>query len=309
MRYHEQKTMNFSHERQQIVMSLKKYEAFVRTARLGSLTHAAQTLGSTQSRISHILRDLEEEYGFTLMQRGRGGVKLTEAGAMVLPQMEAILQKEQELEQLLEDIRSANAGSVRLGAFTSVAVHWLPGMIRSFQAAHPKAELEMFNGDYHDIEQWLRSGDIDLAFVTLPAPEGVRTIPLCDDPLVAILPQGHRLAALERIPIGEFDQEPFISLLQSSAHDIHRALDKAGVRPNIKFTTKDDYAILAMVEQGLGVSIVPELLLRGRQENLAVRRLEPHAKRTIALAIPEGDALPVVEAFAQTAVQWVRENG
>lgn len=308
-RYHVQNTMNFPHERQQMAMSLKKYEAFVRTARLGSLTKAAQTLGSTQSRISHILRDLEEEYGFALMQRGRGGVKLTEAGAMVLPQMEAILQKEQELEQLLEDIRSANAGSVRLGAFTSVAVHWLPGMIRSFQEAHPKTELEMFNGDYHDIEQWLRSGDIDLAFVTLPAPEGVRTIPLLDDPLVAILPQGHRLAALERIPTGEFDQEPFISLLQSSAHDIHRALDKAGVRPNIKFTTKDDYAILAMVEQGLGISIVPELLLRGRRENLVVRCLEPHAKRTIALAIPEGDALPVVEAFAQTAVQWVRENG
>ena len=134
MRYHEQNTMNFSHEGQRIAMSLKKYEAFVRTARLGSLTKAAETLGSTQSRISHILRDLEDEYGFALMQRGRGGVKLTEAGAMLLPQMEAILQKEQELEQLLEDIRSANAGSVRLGAFTSVAVHWLPGMIRSFQA-------------------------------------------------------------------------------------------------------------------------------------------------------------------------------
>lgn len=290
-------------------MSLKKYEAFVQTVRLGSLTRAAQALGSTQSRISHILRDLEEEYGFALLERSRSGVKLTEAGEMVLPRMEAVLQKEQELAQLLEDIRGANAGSVRLGAFTSVAVHWLPGMIRAFQQAHPKAELEMFNGDYHDIEQWLRSGEIDLAFVTLPAPEGVRTIPLTDDPLVAVLPRGHRLAAMERIPIGEFDKEPFISLLQSSAHDIHRALDKAGVRPDIKFTTKDDYAILAMVEQGLGVSIVPELLLRGRREDLVVRPLEPTAKRTIALAMPEGGALPVVEAFAETAVQWVQENG
>ena len=287
-------------------MSLKKYEAFVQTVRLGSLTKAAQFLGSTQSRISHVLRDLEEEYGFALLERGRGGVQLTEAGKMILPHMEAVLQKEQELEQLLEDIRSANAGGVRLGAFTSVAVHWLPGMIRAFQQAHPKAELEMFNGDYHDIEQWLRSGEVDLAFVTLPAPEGVRTIPLVEDPLVAILPRGHRLAELERIPIGELNGEPFISLLQSSAHDFHRALDKAGVKPDVKFTTKDDYAILAMVEQGLGVSIVPELLLRGRRENLVVRPLEPQAARTIALAVPEGGALPVVEAFVQTAVEWVK---
>lgn len=290
-------------------MSLKKYEAFVRTVQMGSLTRAAQSLGSTQSRISHILRDLEEEYGFALMERDRGGIRLTEAGEMILPRMEAILQKEQELGQLLEDIRSANAGSVRLGAFTSVAVHWLPGMIRAFQQEHPGAELEMFNGDYHDIEQWLAGGDIDLAFVTLPAPEGVKTIVLADDPLVAILPRGHRLAQMERIPIGEFEREPFISLLQASDHDIHRALDNSGVKPAVKYTTKDDYAILAMVEQGLGVSIVPELLLKGRREDLVVRPLEPCAKRTIALALPEGESLPVVEEFARTAVDWVKKNG
>ena len=227
---------------------------------------------------------------------------------MVLPKMQAILQKDRELAELVGDIRSADAGTVRLGAFTSVAVHWLPGMIRAFQAAHPKAELQMLNGDYHDMEQWLRAGEVDLGFVTLPAPEGVRTIPLAEDPLVAILPHGHRLTALERIPIEELDRDPFISLLQSSAHDIHRALDNAGVRPNIKYTTKDDYAILAMVEQGLGISIVPQLLIRGRAQNLVVRPLEPQASRTIALALPEGEALPVVEAFAQTAVRWVKEN-
>ncbi|MGM9548434.1 MAG: LysR family transcriptional regulator [Faecousia sp.] len=290
-------------------MSLKKYEAFVRTVELGSLTKAAEAMGSTQSRISHVLSTLEEEYGFSLLYRNRSGVRLTEAGAMVLPKMKAILQKDQELAELIGDIRSADAGTVRLGAFTSVAVHWLPGMIRTFQTVHPKTELEMFNGDYHDIEQWLREGTVDLGFVTLPAPQGVRTIPLKEDPLVAIVPKNHRLAELEEIPIQELGRDPFISLLQSSAHDIHRALDNAGVRPNIKFTTKDDYAILAMVEQGLGISIVPQLLIRGRTQNLAVRPLKPRASRTIALAVPEGEALPVVEAFVQTAVSWVAEHG
>ena len=214
----------------------------------------------------------------------------------------------EELTELIGDIRSADAGTVRLGAFTSVAVHWLPGMIRTFQSAHPKAELKMFNGDYHDMEQWLREGEVDLGFVTLPAPEGMRTIPLTQDPLVAIMPKNHRLAQLDEIPIQKLGEDPFISLLQSSAHDIHRALDNAGVRPNIKFTTKDDYAILAMVEQGLGISIVPQLLIQGRTQNLAVRPLKPRASRTIALAIPEGKPLPVVEAFAQTAVAWVNEQ-
>lgn len=289
-------------------MSLKKYEAFVRTVELGSLTKAAQSLGSTQSRISHIMNDLEEEYGFRLMHRSRGGIELTEAGRLLLPKMQAIVQKEQALNDCVAEIRNADAGTVRLGVFTSVAVHWLPGMIRAFQAAHPKAQLEMRSGDYHDVEQWLREGSVDVGFITLPGPAGMQTIPLAEDPLVVILPKGHRLAQLSQIPSSELGEDPFISLLQSSAHDIHRALDNAGIRPNIKYTTKDDYAILAMVEQGLGISIVPQLLIRGRTQNLEVRPLIPTASRTIALSIPQGEALPVVRAFAETAVKWLKES-
>ena len=147
-----------------------------------------------------------------------------------------------------------------------------------------------------------------LGFVSLPAPDDVETIPLAEDPLMAILPKGHPLAQKDRIPIEELTRDPFISLRQSSAQDIHRALDKAGIRPNIKYTTRDDYAILAMVEQGLGISIVPNLLIAGRDQNLEVRPLIPAASRTIALAIPHGERTPVVDVFISTAAQWVRDH-
>lgn len=300
--------MNYSHETAVLSMSMKKYEVFVRTVELGSLTKAAQALDSTQSRVSHVLKDLEEDFGFSLLQRGRGGIRLTEAGELLLPKMQAILQENEALREMVSEIRNADAGTIRLGSFTSVAVHWLPGIIRAFQRSHPKVELQMLSGDYHDMEQWLKNGEIDLGFVSLPAPEGVQTIPLAEDPLVAILPKGHVLAQNERIPIGDLSRDPFISLRQSSAQDIHRALDSAGVRPNVKFSTKDDYAILAMVEQGLGISIVPRLLIKGRDQNLEVRSLEPASSRTIALAIPKKDRAPVVEAFIETAEQWIRDH-
>ena len=290
-------------------MSIKQYEAFVKTAELGSLTRAAEALDSTQSRISHVLSAMEEEYGFCLMKRGRGGVSLTEAGALLLPKMEAVLRQNREVEALIADIRNADTGTVRLGAFTSVAVHWLPGMIQAFQALHPQVELKMFNGDYYDVAQWLRDGTVDLAFVTLPEPENTRAIRLAEDELMAILPKGHPLAAQERIDALKLGRESFISLPQSSDHDIHRALDKAGITPNIRYTTKDDYAVIAMVERGLGVSIVPELLVRGRAQNVELRALEPRATRTIALALPQGTVSPAVEAFAECAVEWVKENG
>lgn len=290
-------------------MSIKQYEVFAKTVELGSLTRAAEALDSTQSRISHVLSAMEEEYGFCLMQRSRSGVTLTEAGAMLLPKMEAILQQHRELEALIADIRNANAGTVRLGTFTSVAVHWLPGMIQAFQSAHPQVELKMFSGDYADVEQWLGDGTVDLAFVSLPAPENTRAIPLAEDELLAILPKGHPLANQPRIDAAKLGREPFISLPKRSDHDIHRALDKAGITPNIRFTTKDDYAVIAMVEQGLGISIVPELLVRGRGQRVELRPLEPRSTRTIALALPQGNASPAVEAFAEAAVAWLKENG
>lgn len=289
-------------------MSMKKYEALVKTVEMGSLTKAADALDSTQSRISHVLKDLEESFGFPLLHRSRSGVELTEAGATLLPMMQSILEQNRALEELAAEIRSADTGTLRLGAFTSVAVHWLPGMIRAFQEQHPKVELQMLNGDYHDMEQWLKNGDIDLGFVSLPAPQGVNTIPLAEDPLMAILPRGHALSRMERIPIEAMTADPFISLLESSSQDIHRALSAAGVHPNIKYITKDDYAILAMVEQGLGISIVPQLLIQGRTQNFDARPLEPAACRTIALAIPKGDRTPVAQAFIETAQQWLQEH-
>ena len=289
-------------------MDTKKYEVLEKTVELSSLTKAAQELGLTQSGVSHMLAAIEAELQLPLLKRTRTGARLTPEGEQMMPYIHEIVRQEKLLRQAAAALHTFVTGKIRIGTFTSVATHWLPAMMMQFQQAYPQVDFQLFNGDYHDMEQWLREGEVDLGFVTLPAPEGMRTIPLTQDPLVAIMPKNHRLAQLEEIPIQELGEDPFISLLQSSAHDIHRALDNAGVRPNIKFTTKDDYAILAMVEQGLGISIVPQLLIQGRTQNLAVRPLKPRASRTIALAIPEGKPLPVVEAFARTAVAWVNEQ-
>lgn len=288
-------------------MSLKQYEAFVKTAELGSLTKAAQELGSTQSRISHILGDMEEKYGFRLLERSRGGVKLTPQGEVLYEKMREILSLDGALQSIIEDMSGANGGIIRLGAFTSVAVHWLPSIINAFTADRPNAEFKMYSGDYHDMEQWLRDGTIDLGFIALPAPDGVLCAPLFEDELVAILPKGHRLAEYDAVPVSEMAREPFITILESSGHDIRRAL--GDITPDVKFTTKDDYAVIAMVEQNMGVSIVPRLLIKGRENNLEVRSLSPRASRTIALASKaRGESSPVIDAFIKVAVKWCKEN-
>ncbi|MDF2838825.1 MAG: LysR substrate binding domain protein [Evtepia sp.] len=288
-------------------MSLKKFEAFVKVVDLGSLTRAAQALGYTQSGVSHMISALEEDFGFLLLKRNRSGVRLTAEGERVLSAIRGILNSNEQLTQIIASIHGLDTGVVRIGSFSSVAVHWLPGMIQSFQQIYPRIEFKLLNGDYHDVEHWLTEGAVDLGFVTLPTRLQLTCIPLWEDRLLAILPKQHRLAHLSKFPLSEVESEDFIGLLEDSNHDIRRIFDPAGLSPNMKFTTKDDYAIIAMVAHGLGISILPELLLKNSTgSNLRTMELEPSATRTIALALADPEHMgPAAQSFANHISTWL----
>lgn len=290
-------------------MNLSRYEALAASVEQGSLTLAARQLGITQSAVSHHLESLEKELGFPVLKRSRGGVKLTSEGERLMPAVRTLLSSAEQLSQTAASIRGLDAGTVRIGTFTSVAVHWLPGVLKEFQEDYPKVEFRLLNGDYGDVETWLADGSVDIGFVTLPCGLDCECIPLMEDRLLAILPMNSRFASYPKFPLTECEKEPFISLLKSSDHDARRALEAAGVEPNVKFYTKDDYAILAMVEQGLGMSIMPELLLKGRTDRLLTLPLVPEAKRVIGIAIAAGHrAGPATRRFADYVVRYVKNR-
>ncbi|MCQ2566663.1 MAG: LysR family transcriptional regulator [Clostridia bacterium] len=288
-------------------MSIKKYEAFAKTAELKSLTKAADALGYTQSGISHMLGSLEQELGFPLLLRSRSGVKLTSSGEKMLPEIVALLEKYRDVETLASSIAEGGTGEVRVGAFTSVAVNWLPGILKEYSKTHPNVEVKMLNGDYYDVEQWLSQGDIDVGFIALPAPVGINCVPLKEDALCVILPADHPLAALDSIPAEKAAKEPMISLLETSSQDIHRAFGE--IKPDVRYITKDDYAIISMVQAGLGISIMPELLLKNHSSNIAVRPLVPAASRTLALGKSErAGTNPSAQSFIDCVSRWVEKN-
>ena len=290
-------------------MSIQKYEIFLRTLEAGSVSRAARDLGLTQSAVSHALSSLEERFGFPLLQRSRSGVRLTEEGKRVLPSVRTILSAEMRLQETVASIHGLSTGTIRVASFSSVAVHWLPAMLKAFQEQYPQIRFKLLNGDYHDVEQWLEEGAVDLGFVSLPTRAPGKVTPLMEDRLLVILPKDHPLASLDSFPIGYARQETFISLLESSDHDLRRALDAEGIRPHIRFITKDDYAIIAMVEQGLGIAIMPELLLQGRRDNIAALELKPQASRTIALAVTEsGQQSPATREFSEYVVNHVKRK-
>lgn len=289
-------------------MNIDKYKSLMCVVETGSLTRAASELGCTQSAVSHSIDSLEQELGFSVIKRSRAGVRLTPEGERLMPAVRNLLNSSELLSQMASSIRGLESGTVRIGSFTSVAVHWLPHIFKRFQQDYPNVEFKLLNGDYNDVDQWIRDGSIDIGFITVPSELDCECIPLIEDRLLAILPEDSRFASYPKFPLIECETEPFISLLQSSDHDARRALEAAGVKPNVRFYTKDDYAIIAMVEQGLGMSIMPELLLKGRHDRLLKLPLVPEAKRTIGMAIAASEkAGPATRRFADYVVKYISE--
>ncbi|AYB44808.1 LysR family transcriptional regulator [Paenibacillus lautus] len=266
-------------------MSMNKFKVLLKVVEHGSLTKAAEVMGFTQSGVSHMINSLEDEFGFSLLIRNRSGAKLTTNGEEIVKTIREILKWNEHLEQQVASIRGIELGTIHIGTFTSVGVHWLPGIIQDFQRDYPHIEIRLVEGDYREIEDWIAEGKIDCGFLSLPTWDIFDAIPLHQDPMLVLLPREHPLSSEDSITLAKIENEPFIMPSKGSDYDVNRVLEKARTKPDIKYTLGDDYAIMAMVEKGLGISILPELVLRGQQRNIRLIELEEKSFRSLGIAV------------------------
>lgn len=273
-------------------MNLQKYLAFVKTVSCGSFTKAAEELNYSQSGISRMIHDLEQEWNVTLLERDRSGVRLTSDGLKILPFAENVCMEYERLQMEIDEINGLNSGLIRIGTFSSVATHWLPDMIKSFQSQYPNIDYELLLGDYSEIESWIHEGRVDCGFIRLPSRSDLKTVFLEQDRMLAVLPENHPLVEREKIPVAALCGESFLLLEKGEKAEVSEIFERCGLVPRIHVTTWDDYAIMSLVESGLGVSILPELILKRIPYKVAVRELEIPVYRNIGLAWKEKKAAP-----------------
>lgn len=272
-------------------MNIQKYLAFVKVVESGSFTKAAEALDYTQSGISRMINDLETEWRVSLLERGRAGISLTSDGTKLLPQLKRICNEHEILLTQIEDLHNMQTGMIRIGTFSSVASHWLPNIIRVFKKDYPKIDFEILLGDYTEIENWVLTGRVDFGFVRLPLKTELDTIFLEKDRLLVVMPHDHPLASREKIPVQELQNSPFMLLEKGAKAEIAEIFEQHKISPQVNFTTWDDYAIMAMVENGLGISILPELILRRIPHKIISKELEIPAFRNIGVAMREQKSL------------------
>ncbi len=264
---------------------IQKYMSFVKAVEYGSFTKAAEKLHYSLSGISRMIADLEKEWQVTLLERGKGGVRLTSDGMKLLPHARALVEDFEKLQMEVDAVHGVQSGLIRIGTISSIAAYYLPDVIQRFQQQYPKVEYELLLGHYREIEQWIAEGRVDLGFLRLPSHHSFETEKLMDDRLFVVLPESHPLAERETFPIDALNDAPFILLEKGEKEEISSLLEMHHVKPDIRFTTVDDYAVMSMVEKGLGVSILPELILNRCPFHIRMKKLNVPASRTLGLAV------------------------
>lgn len=266
-------------------MKISKYEVFVKAVEFGSLSRAADFCNYSQSAVSQIINSIENEVGITLLNRNHAGVWLTSDGEQLLPYIHNLSKAHNDLSDKVFELLGIESGLIRIGTFSSISCHLLSPLLKDFKSEHPNIKFELFQGDYKKIETWISEGTVDFGFVDLPTLKEFEVIYIKDDRMLALLPAKHRYAKEEAIPLKIFEDEPVILLEEGTKKEVLEMFRKNRLKPKIEYRTEDDYTIMSMVENGLGISILAELVLQKSQYNIVIKETSPKFSRKIGIAL------------------------
>lgn len=271
-------------------MNITKYKALLTAVDMGTLSGAAEKLGYTQSGLSHMMNSLEDELGFSVLQRGHFGIKLTPVGERIIPIIRQLVMTEDKLMNEIELIKSYGDNVLRIGAFQSMAVGWLPEIVEKLEAEYRDLTVNIQMGTVTELYGGLEEGRFDICFGTKNSRYDFKWVPLVDDPFYAILPEGYPVKDTA-FPIERFNGTKFLMPGLGFDDDIGRVFTEYNLSPFVTQTYVDDPAVISMVEQGVGISMLSELILRQRPGRIQALPIVPAVSRTLAIAYKQDKIL------------------
>lgn len=269
-------------------MKLEQLRSFEALARVGHFTRAAEQLFLAQPSLSRQIAALEADLGTALFQRGPSGVTLTNAGELLLPIARRMLGDARTAREQMDELSGLRRGRVRLGAPPTLCVSLVADVLAAFRTPHPGVELHITEGGSRFLMDALNEGALDLALVVTrgadPTAPGTELIPLLSEELVVVSAAGSE--ALEELTLKELAHIPQVAFNRS--YDLRVATDAAfsasGLTPTIAVEGAEMDAVLRFVERGLGVAVVPAMVVIGRPALHSARLVDPSLTRTINLA-------------------------
>lgn len=285
-------------------MNFFQVEVFLKVVESGSFTRAGDKIGLTQSGVSHNITTLETELGVVLLNRGRNGASLTTAGEYIITHMRAIAENLAHIEQKVAAVNGMEMGKLSIGSFPSFSARFIPKLFSIFKENFPNIELMLYEGGYEEIIKWVEDGTVDLGFAALPV-NNLEFIHLLNDPLSALIYEGHHFEKKPIINIEDFVGEPFIMLRSGCETLIEDKFREARIEPTITYDVKDNQTVLSMVEGKLGITIMPYLTLPKELKAIRSMPLKPEIFREIGLVKKSAKELtPVAREFSKVVQNY-----
>ena len=265
-------------------MDSRKFEILMAAAQLGSFSKAAQTVGYTQSGITHMMDALEREVGFPLLQRDHSGIQLTPQGTRLMLAIREFLQAGENLQNQIRAIAEKKNEVIRIAAYASIAMHWMPEILYRFRRLCPEVDVDLRMVD-HALEPFelLESGLTDVIFASRQDFSCCDWVPLYHERMFAILPKDYPLGDRSEFPLEAFAGQEFLMPYGRFDIDVEAALRPVGVRLNARISRVDDETVIRMVSRGLGVSMMTELMIRGRTDDVLCVPVVPAAIRELGM--------------------------
>jgi DNA-binding transcriptional LysR family regulator len=244
-----------------VSFDLRQLRYFVTVAEEGSLTRAAARIPVAQQSLSEQIRALERQVGAPLFTRGPRGVQLTDVGSALLIEARPLLTQTDRAFDRMRRLAVGERAALHIGYLPSVGNYVLPPVMRAFTAAHPEIALSSEDLPIAQLVEGLRDGRLDAALTRPPLVEDIATEQVLREPVGAVLPVGHRLAAAGRLDLADLAEEPWVLTARSSWEPWHRKYDRdfaaAGFSPNVVQRGSSVQSLLALVAAGAGVTRLP----------------------------------------------------
>ncbi|MBR6654936.1 MAG: LysR family transcriptional regulator [Oscillospiraceae bacterium] len=265
-------------------MNSKKLEILMTAADLGSFSKAAEVVGYTQSGLTHMMDSLEKEIGFPLLQRNHNGIQLTAQGAQLMPAIREFLQANANLENQIRIIAEKKSEVIRIAAYSSIAMHWMPEILYRFRRQCPEVNVDLRMVD-HALEPFelLESGETDFIFASRQDYDSCDWTPLYNEKMYAILPKSYPIGERDTFPLKEFEGQDFLMPYGRFDRNVRAVTEPENVKLDSQVCRVDDETVIRMVGRGLGVSMMTELMIRGRTDDVLCVPVSPAAIRELGM--------------------------
>lgn len=288
-------------------MTLLAYQIFQTVVEQGSFQRAAEVLNLTPSAISHAISTAEKELGFPLFNRNKSGVTLTSYGENLQPYILTVLNSDAKLQQAILEFNGLTHGSVKIGTFSSVCSSFVPDLVTSFSKLHPNIEIKIYQGTYDDVYSWIKTGVVDLGFLSESSRKELPIIPLYEDELLCVAPKSFHPKHRSHIELEELQNQKFVSQRESTDADIQNLFQKYQITVHSSCHVVDDLSTIAMVAAGLGVCIMPRLVMQNIPYEVNMYPLKPAEHRTIGLCALNTDLMaPAVKSMHKHILKYFK---